>query len=220
MKVSYAKSYQVRVGVVLPTVTGREELLRRTREGYEAATPKDVELMIVSPRDADGVAEGWELGVAALDGCDFIHLSADDVLPGPSWAEAAILAAEDGVYPSPRILKVDGSLESCGTLGGGLWLEEMEDGAPAGASGFPFFAADLWDAIRPLPRIHYFADDFVAYQARRQGLIPKVVRDYCFTHLEGQVGRLRHEAKNLYDRQVYRLAIAERAFKRGGVVPA
>lgn len=152
-------------------------------------------------------------GAEALadQGCDYLHLSADDVLPASTWAAAAIEAIEDGVYPSPRLLKEDGSLESCGTLGGGMWLPEVEDGAPAQASGVPFLPFEMWEQIKPLPKVHYYADDFVAYMARRAGLIPRVVRDYCFTHLDGQLGRSRHILKGEIDRVTVIKEIGERA---------
>jgi len=191
-----------RIGVVLPTIRGREALLERTQDAYLANTPSDIELVIIVPKDASCIGDAWNAGAKALKDCDceYLHLGADDLLPGPVWAEAAISAAEGDVYPSPRITLQDGSLESCGTLGGGFYLPEVRDGSPAGSSGVPFLSFDLWESIQPLPPIQYYCDDFVAFTARSLGLRCEVRRDYHFTHLEGTVGRAPMVAKAMEHR--------------------
>jgi hypothetical protein len=179
-----------RIGVVLPTIRGRESLLERTQDAYLEATPSNIELVIVVPKDADCIGDAWNAGAKALKGCEceYLHLGADDLLPGPVWAEAGISAAEGDVYPSPRITLEDGSLESCGTLGAGFFLPEVRDGTPATSSGMPFLPFDLWESIQPLPSLHYYCDDLIAFMARSQGLRCEVRRDYHFTHLKGQFG--------------------------------
>jgi hypothetical protein len=190
----------MRIGVVLPSVPRREELLLQTRQAYEEST--DIELSFVCPIDPAlrGIGKAWNAGVAALEDVDYIHLSADDIIPSRGWAEAAVDAADRSVYPSPRLILPDGSLESCGTLGGGFYLPEVSDGTPAVSSGLPFFAASLWEHIEPVPEVHYYADDFIAFMARSAGLRCQVVRAYEFTLLGGQIGRQKHIVNSMRDR--------------------
>jgi hypothetical protein len=201
------------IGVVLPSVPRRGDLLLRTREAYAAST--DMELKFVCPVDPlqRGIGKAWNAGVSNLPDVDYVHLSADDIVPTPGWAEAAVEAVERGVYPSPRLVLPDGSLESCGTLGGGFYLPEVRTGTPAVSSGLPFLARDLWERIAPVPEVHYYADDFVAFMARGCGLRCEVVREYEFTHLDGQVGRAKHVAVSWQ----YRDAVAQEMGRRYAV---
>lgn len=204
----------MRIGVVLPSVPRREELLLQTRKAYEDST--DLELQFVCPIDRHlrGIGKAWNAGVSALEDVDYIHLSADDIIPSRGWAEAAVDAADRSIYPSPRLILPDGSLESCGTLGGGNYLPEVPTGTPAGSSGLPFFAAALWEHIEPVPEGHYWVDDFIAFMARSAGLRCRVVREYEFTHLEGTIGRQKHVVRAMQDRAM----VLEEMGRRAGVV--
>jgi hypothetical protein len=211
-----AQPLSSKIGVVLPSVPRREDLLLQTRRAYEENT--DVDLQFVCPIDKSfqGIGKAWNAGVAALSEVDYIHLSADDIIPSYGWAEAAIEAAENGVYPSPRLILPDGSLESCGTLGGGFYLPEVPTGSPAGSSGLPFFAAEYWEYIDPVPPVHYYADDFVAFMARNAGLDCRVVREYEFTHLEGTAGRQKHVNNAMRDRAT----VTAEMGRRSALVPS
>lgn len=196
----------MKVSVVIPTIDGRESLFEQTVAAYRQL--QSVELEIIAPRGFSSIGEAWVKGAAKATG-QFIHLSADDVIPHAGWFSAALRAANALKYPSPRLLNVDGSLHSCGTMGGGMLLPECADGTRCNSSPFPFFRAEHTEAlIGSLPPIHYYADDLLAARACSLGLVPTVCRDYCFTHLEGIVGRAEVAARAMADRQTFLNTVA------------
>ncbi len=192
-----------RIAVVLPTIAGREELLALTEAAYAASYGVEVRLLVV--KGCATIGEGWEAGRRAAlepdsyaDGWfpEYVHLSADDVEPAPAAMASAVACALAGVYPSPRILNPDGTLHSCGTLGAGMLMPEVEEGAPAGASPFPFWPVAFLAGVPSIPPIHYYADDWLGVWARRMGLEVQVSRAMELRHLEGTIGidRLRRRA--------------------------
>lgn len=201
------------IAVVIPTIRGREALLERTLTAYRDCG-SEVTTIIV--RDRPTIGQAWGDGADAalnVEGVRFIHMGADDVEMHPGALEAAARWTLDGVYPSPRIENVDGSLHSCGTMGGGMLLPECGDGTVCGTSPFPFMRAEMWAAIRPCPQIGYYADDWLAWAVREQGLEVRVARGYSLTHLEGTVGRARSVARSAADRQAFLEAVADRALQ-------
>lgn len=194
------------VSVVVPTIPGREDLLERTRSALKATSgAHGVQIIVVRNRPTLG--QGWNDGAAAADG-EFLMLAADDIEPAEGWIDAAIAATWDDVWPSPRILNVDGSLHSCGTMGGGMLMPECSSGTPCGASPFPFMARDVWAEVGPALEVSYYGDDYLSWRARCVGLRVEVVRGYCLTHLEGTVGRSRSVARSAADRATFLAAIA------------
>lgn len=188
------------ISVVVPCVDGREPLLEQTRQAYaQHSTGHELEWIVVKNRPDAGTA--WNEGAALATG-DYLHLTCDDMAPHPGWADVATLAADDGVFPSPRLLNLDGSLHSCGTLGGGLTLPECRDGFPALASPLPFVRREWWTPDACLA-VHYYADDWLGFLARASGLRVEVRRGYLFTHLEGTVGRQRMVDRAMTDRQTF-----------------
>ena len=197
------------IAVVIPTIRGREALYERTVAAYRATA----DVAIITVRDRPTIGQAWNDGAEAAlgTGAEYLHLSADDVEPQPGWAEAAIDAADAGVWPSPRILNVDGSLHSCGTMGGGMLLPECGDFTVCGASPFPFMRMEVWAGVGPSIEAHYYADDFLAWSARQQGLEPVVVRDYCLVHHEGTAGRARMVQRSAANRAMFLQAVADRS---------
>jgi len=199
------------IAVVIPTIRGREALYERTVAAYRACGS---EVTIITVRDRPTIGQAWGDGADAalnVEGVEFIHLSADDVEPHPGALEAAAEAVRFGIYPSPRIVNVDGSLHSCGTMGGGMLLPECGNDTVCGTSPFPFMRHEMWTAIRPCPRIGYYADDWLAWAVREQGLEVRVSRGYTLTHLEGTVGRDRVVRRSGADRAAFLQAVADRA---------
>lgn len=200
------------IAVVIPTIRGREALYERTVAAYRATA----DVSIITARDRPTIGQAWNNGAEAalgVPGVEYLHLSADDVEPQPGWAEAATRTADRGGYPSPRILNIDGSLHSCGTMGGGMLLPECGDGTVCGSSPFPFMRLDEWAGVGPSIPAHYYADDFLAWSARQQGLEPVVVRDFCLVHLEGTQGRSRMVQRSADDRQMFLDAVGERSLQ-------
>lgn len=197
------------IAVVVPTLRGREALYEQTVAAYR----ETADVAIITVRDRPTIGQAWDDGARAAlgTGAEYLHLSADDVLPQPGWAEAAMRTADQGGYPSPRILNPDGSLHSCGTMGGGMLLPECGDGTFCGTSPFPFMRLDAWAGIGPCPPIGYYADDYLSWAARQQGLEVCVARDYLLVHLEGTVGRDRSVRRSAADRAAFLQAVAERS---------
>ena len=193
------------VSVVVPTIAGREDLLDRTVEGFRATAHGEAELIVV--RGRPNIGSAWNDGAGRASGA-YLMLAADDVVMSPGWLDAAINAAEDGVWPSPRILNRDGSLHSCGTMGAGLLLGDAPDGAVCGTSPFPFIVRSDWERVGPCLPVHYYGDDYLAWRARSVGFEVRVCRGYELTHLEGTVGRRPMIARAQADCRAYLDAVA------------
>lgn len=191
----------MKVSIVIPTIPGREELFDQTLAAYKASKPKTVEFEFIKPTGYSTIGEAWNVGAIKATG-QFTHLTADDVSPMDGWLDAAINATNRGEWPSPRIENADGSLHSCGTLGGGMLLGEC-DGIECAASPFPFYRTDRFVQMGPIPAIHYYADDYLGWRARSVGLVPTVCADYCLIHLEGTTGRDAVARRAAADRQTF-----------------
>lgn len=189
------------IAVVIPTIPGREELYERTVAAYKATA----EVTIITVRNRPTIGQAWNDGaeVALTTDADYLHLSADDVEPQPGWSEACIGLADTGIYPSPRILNIDGTLHSCGTMGGGMLLPECDSGMPCASSPFPFMRMGAWNEIGPCPPIHYYADDYLGWRARMCGLDVQVSREFCLLHLEGMTGRAPLVKRAMQDRATF-----------------
>lgn len=197
----------MKVSVVIPTIPGREDLFEQTVAAYREA--QSVELEIIAPKGFASIGEAWAAGAAKATG-EFVHLSADDVIPSASAIGAGVRKVSAGVYPSPRVLNADGTLHSCGTMGGGMLLPEAPTGTPCAASPFPFFRAQHAPTLlKDFPPIHYYADDLLGHRARCIGLSVEACREYEFTHLEGTVGRSAVAARSMFDRQTFLEAVCE-----------
>lgn len=191
------------ISVVIPTITGRENLLEQTVAGYRATA--DVEIIVVKNRKSCG--EGWNAGASKASG-DFLHFSADDLIPQAGWADAGIMAAEEGWWPSPRLLDPDGTIQSDGSMGGGMLLPEHRHIVKCVSSPFPFMETRDWQDIGPCPPLHYYADDYLAAKAREIDLDVMAVPTYCFVHLGGTLGRDKVAARAADDQETFLSLIA------------
>lgn len=191
------------VTVVIPTLIGREEVYERTLAAYKE---QDVKVLVVTGAPTCGA--GWAAGFQEALGADHILLGSDDAVPSPGAVEAGVRAADEGIYPSPRVVLADGNLESCGSLGGGgCHLGECPDGTPAYMSSYPIATRETWEKIGPPIPIHYYVDDYLGYRARHAELRCEVVRDYAFTHYDEQHGRARVIAQAMEDREKFVKAV-------------
>lgn len=170
----------MKVAVVIPTIKGREASLQRTIDGY-LRTMDAVELIVVRDKATCGIA--WNQGVREAE-AEFIHLSADDIVPHEGWLEAAMISMAAEQLPAGRILHGDGTLQSCG--------DELDrpDGFVTEIPRIPFLPAWLALKIFPIPPIHYYTDNIVGDRARGFGWPTIVNRGYLFTHHLVGEGRL------------------------------
>ena len=176
------------ISVVVPTITGRELYLAACVAAYEKTTD-DYELIVVPGKPVCGAA--WVEGVDRAGG-EFIHFSADDLVPHSGWATAAVEVCARGFLPAPRILNDDGTLQSCG--GSDAWEVEKETGEQTDFSRIPFLSREQWQTIQgdvePFLRgHHYYTDNAVSFAAAKHGIRTGVHRDYLFTHSLADPGR-------------------------------
>lgn len=182
------------IQVIVPTIVGRERTAERCIAAYKA---QGAEVLLV--KGAKTAGEGWAAGLRQAE-ADIVMLGCDDFEPHEGALEAGIAATMDGIFPSPRICKANGTLESCGTLGGGMHFGECATGTLSNMSSVPMATGEMWELIgEPLP-IHYYVDDHLGWRARSVGLRCEVVRDFAFTHLENTVGTQRVIARAMDDR--------------------
>jgi len=182
------------IQVIVPTIAGREKTCERAVAAY-----KDQGAEVLLVRGSKTCGEGWAAGLKKAT-AEVIMLGLDDFLPHEGALEAGAEAAERGIYPSPRIYKADGTLESCGTLGAGMHFGECPDGTLSNMSSVPIATRGMWWKIGEPPPIHYYADDGLGYAARAAGFECEVVRDYAFTHLGETHGNHRVVNRALADR--------------------
>jgi hypothetical protein len=177
------------ISVVVPTIAGRETYLEACLEAYRGLTATRPEIIVVRDKATCGMA--WVEGAAKARG-DYIHFSADDLVPHAGWDVAAIEVCDRGFLPAPRILNTDGSLQSCG--GEEAWEREKPTGARAGFSRIPFLSRSQWERVEVLVRpvlgaLHYFSDNAISHAARKAGFDVGVHRHYSFVHHLADVGR-------------------------------
>jgi hypothetical protein len=169
------------ISIICPTIDGREHHLTRCERAY-CETAEDFEFIVL--RNFSTCGQAWNEGLRIAEG-DFLHLTADDLEPHPGWLQAALETIRKGSLPCPRILRPDGSLESCGD-----YAEETVDGTPSDVARIPFFPRFLLPVLYPIFDNQYMGDYWISTQARKQGWPTVVVRDYLFTHHFAQEGRL------------------------------
>lgn len=167
------------ISVVIPTVKGREECLERCIAGYKATTPIPFEIITIRDKDACGIA--WGIGAKEAKG-DYIHFTADDLVPHAGWAEAAIECVDRGVLPAANVLNPEVTL-TCNTP-----LEPKYRDVPNVL--VPFFNRELWDLGRWIVPIHYGSDDWITYLARVRGIEVEFAPGYLFGHSADENGRL------------------------------
>lgn len=172
------------ISVIVPTIAGREEWLERCIKAYCDTSPADTEYIVM--RDYPTCNQGWNAGILEAKG-EFIHLSADDIEPLEGWWQAGLFWIDQGYLPAPRILNLDGSLQSCGD---GDW--ETETGTPTELTRVPFFSREQMEKARIYPIIptHYMGDGWVTHRGRMVGIQTVVVREMQFVHSFADVGRL------------------------------
>lgn len=193
------------ISVVVPTIKGRESLCERTVAAMRASAG-DHDLQIIVVKERPTIGRAWNDGAEAAEG-EYLWLAADDVLPHPGWADAAMEAVDANYYPAPRITKQDGSALATGSMGGGWLLTDCADWAPVCSSQFPFMRRYWWREIGPCLDIHYFADDYLAARARAAGISVCYREGYHLTHMEGTHGRDEMVRRSMTDRLQFEQAM-------------
>lgn len=167
------------ISIVIPTITGREESYARCVAGYKATTPVPFEIITIRNERSCGLA--WAIGASQAKG-DYLHFTADDLVPHAGWAEAAIECVERGVMPAATVLNPDVPLICPAPLG------PRYDSVPNVL--VPFLSRAMWELGRWVVPIHYGSDDWITYLAVRRGIEIELLEDYRFSHSIAEEGRL------------------------------
>lgn len=195
------------VAVVIPTIEGREQDVARCILAYQDTAP-EVSLYVEYGHPSCGAA--WLAGaeLAAEDGFDYLHLTADDLEPHPGWLDVATETVDKGYIPAPLVYHPDGALESAGLAGFGCYAGPYTDWALIEGTTVPFVTREMWDTVGMLDT-HYCTDLWVSYQGRRHGWETVIRTGMAFTHHTAMAGR--NEGRALSDTQQYLRQIQETA---------
>lgn len=166
--------------IVIPTILGREKHLDNTLEAYKSTCPGS-EFFIITGRNTCG--EVWNLGAecAAKNFFDYVHMTADDMIPHKGWYECATETVKAGYIPSALIFNPDGTVQSHG-----VWATRYKDWTVVPQTLIPFSRPEQWIAI---PNIHYYSDNAASSGFKSQGLEIVARTNYAFTHHFAQPGR-------------------------------
>lgn len=209
----------MRIGIVIPTIPGREESLKRCLGSYAAS--EDVDLRFHVYRNSPRSGTGWKRGTAELVELygkpDYLHLTNDDCEAArKDWWRDAVEACDQGKIPAPVVKNSDGSLQSAGgdmNAGAHLLTTVQEDWAEVGFTTVPFLSWEQWQRIGMLD-VHYASDLWVSEYGRQLGY-PTVLRHgYEIVHHMHEVGRgagMEQGARDRMDRETVSLELARRA---------
>lgn len=172
---------------MIPTIEGREDDLKRCVTAYRRTAPHAT-LYIEQGHGSCG--EAWIAGAnkAADHGFDYLHLTADDLVPHAGWLRTARQTVDKGCIPAPLVYHPDGSLESAGLVGFGCNGGPHSDWLAVEATTVPFLTREMWDAIGMVP-IHYCSDLWVSAIGRRRGWGTVIRTGMVFTHYTAAAGR-------------------------------
>ena len=173
----------MRISVIMPTITGREDSRERMVQAYRDRTPGH-ELQIINPKDYPSWPAGCNAGQLEATG-DIWHFGSDDLEPMDGWAEPMIACLAANEVPAPQVWDF-------------AWTDsppvnERADGPPGTITTFtrvPAFSRAMAEAIGPWPIMDYYSDNWCSDKARSLGWETRVTAGYRFVHHWSQVGRL------------------------------
>ena len=178
----------MKLSVVIPTITGREDSLARAIAAYtETLDGTNYEIITVldKPNWPAACNEGYRQSAG-----DVIHFSADDLEPMPGWhVEALLTLSVKDELPAPRVYNYLPPPE-------GEWAnpEDGSHGAIPEFTRIPIMRRDQYERIGEWPEMPYYADLWVTDKGRTLGIETKMVHGYDFIHHWSQVGRLDSKA--------------------------
>ena len=173
----------MRLSVIMPTISGREESCAWMVAAYRERTP-GVELEIVNPKDYPSWPAGCNAGQLLATG-DVLHFAADDLEPLPGWSEPMLRCVAAGEIPAPQLWDF--------ARGDGPPVNQAADGMPGNCTAFsrvPSLTRAMAEAVGPWPLMDYYADNWVSDAARKLGHETRVMDGYAFVHHWHPVGRL------------------------------
>ena len=165
------------ISIVIPTIAGREDWLRKCTRMYEALTP-GAEIIVIKDAPSCGVA--WRLGAEQATR-EYLHLTADDILPKTGWWQAAMSFIDIGLFPAAMVISPTGSPALCNSPLGdmGMWPNVL----------VPFMDQKMLAHGGWWQSFHYGTDDWVTYRAVQLGYDVRRCVDYLLVHHVAEAGR-------------------------------
>jgi hypothetical protein len=175
---------RTRISVIVPTITGREEMFADVIAAYRTRT-KGYTLQFVNPKDYPNWPAACNVGMKTATG-DVFAFGSDDLFPIAGWADAMMGAFAADELPAAQVWN---------------WTYDPDqppanldaDGPPGTITTFSRVVAlrrDMAEAIGPWPEIDYYADNWVSDAARVHGWQTRVTAGYAFVHMWHPHGRL------------------------------
>ncbi len=198
----------MRIGVLIPTVTGREDHLARACSSH-CPPVRGVDWLLSIQSDFPTCAQAWNAGIPALlaAGVDYVVVSCDDFeAVGPYWLEA-VKVCDVGAIACP-ILYNAGEAHR--------WPSSVDDGEPgevARCTRSPNMlsaeaAARVFDVYSKIEPMQYYGDFLLGDIGGRLGYPAVIAAGFNFVHHWAQVGRHSDE-ENEADHGRYQRAIGE-----------
>lgn len=225
------------VNVVIPTVEGREEYLARCIRGYKERTP-NVSLNFIVVKGAATCGLAWEMGASKMvEG--YLHLTADDIVPGEGWLPPLIASVEGALVPvalvitaSPEVLDEEQMPLPGNPLTPVSNFLERQGGPDVIPDGYicqgmseypsvPFCTQAQWLAIKPMVASHYGTDKWFGYRAKLAGFHNVVTHGSCFYHYAAHAGRIPRDSEGWMhlDRLNFDLNVAFDCYVNGTLPP-
>jgi hypothetical protein len=215
----------MKILVVCPTITGREEGFLKCVEDYKR-TLQGHDVDFINPLDRPS----WGVGIndalieaheseGSLEQYDYIHLTSDDIEPHDGWLDAAVEALGKGMYPAPLLLNPDGSVAGFGH-GDANMMDTSTDWKPTLTSVVPTITPIMWRLMGPMIPIMYFTDDYLSHRARNIGMPTVAVKAYSFTHHHSDVlptvdGMKTRQERLRHDHVLYQLYLSTGKWPEG-----
>lgn len=165
------------ISVVIPTISGREDSLARCVESY-CLSSMEVEVIVV--RNAPSCGHAWQKGYSQSKG-EYVHFTADDIIPFPNWWLGATQMLEIGIVPAATVFAPNGKLAVCDSPLGDMGLHPNVL--------VPMLTREMLDLGDWLLPIHYGSDDWITYRAVELGMDVRRCPGYDFTHFVANEGR-------------------------------
>jgi hypothetical protein len=189
------------ISIIIPTIPGRERWLEQCAQAYAETLGGGVEYEFRVEIGHPYCGSAWEAGALSARG-DYLHFTADDIVPHEGWLAPALEAVEAGFLPCPRVLNTDGTIQSAGE-----WAAEIADWEPTYIARVPFLSRAQWDLGGWILPTHYYTDNWISERGLRLGIQTVVRRDYLFTHHFAPEGRLDQERMTI-DAAIFNAAVA------------
>lgn len=198
------------IGVVIPTIPGRETLLSQAMVGYQSSLVR-----LYVERNSPSCGEGWQRGGdrAFGEGMEAVLLAADDTCPvhvcqlckrpcitvgvhpnivtrcpvhgsrgkPVDWWRSPFSMLSNTQFPCPSIWT---RYPSVFQTSGGHW--GLNGPAPANFRAtnnpFPFLNHELWEAVQPIPPFNHYCDLWVTEKAVDAGYPAMVCAGFELIH--------------------------------------